>query len=323
MGQQVCGSQKTAKAKKSKVINIDFLLVGGAPALASLGGESNVKRKLNLLNKYCGDEEMMEQLHNDIEKVQREIRAFEDKCTLRSRATKQLEIHPTSDVKINQSRETILGWIQQIFSTRIRQQEDISMIYIIYLGYGKRGTGDWCCSDGGFISLENILEIVQQETSLYFHENQRKERFFPLLPKIAIFSDACYSANWVANTILNEELSLTANQKKKNALIFGGASLEEERKEIPLNSMKNSGVGGLRFEDKSENNNTQRKNLPVWYKSYDHIAILGSTTEGSVAGAWFRDIEVIDEDINFVKRVISRHQTPKYYEGRLYLSFLV
>lgn len=163
MGQQVCGATKTAKttkAKKSKVINIDFLLIGGAPSLASVGGESTVRRKLNLLSKYCGDEEMMEQLQNDMEKVQREIKVFEDKCSSRSRATKQLEIHPACDVKINQARETILIWIKQIYSARIRQPQDISLIYLIYLGYGKKGTGDWCCSDGGFISLENILEIV-------------------------------------------------------------------------------------------------------------------------------------------------------------------
>lgn len=64
MGQQVCGGQNSKTAKtaktvnKSKVIKIDFLLVSEAPSIASLGGESSIKRKLNLLNKYCGDEDI-------------------------------------------------------------------------------------------------------------------------------------------------------------------------------------------------------------------------------------------------------------------------
>lgn len=139
-----------------------------------------------------------------------------------------------------------------------------------------------------------------------------------------IFSDASDSANWATSALLNERglPMITAKKREKNALIFGSG---EEKKELspPSHShIKESGVGLSLEGVKSQNTQRTTGILPDWYKSYDHIAILGSATEGSVTGAWFRDIEVMDEDINFVKRVIFRHQTPKYYEGSMFTALM-
>jgi hypothetical protein len=314
---------------RNKSLNIDFLLIGGVPPLLKNLGE--VRRKLNLQSKYCGDEEIMEQILYDMEKVQREINSFENKCVFLSRtaAAKNIEIWPKSEMKINQSKKSILNWIQETYSTRIQRHSqgggggDISLIYIIYLGYGKKGTGDWCCSGGEFISLQNILEIVRQETRVFFQENKGKERFFPLLPKIFIFSDACNSASWA--TKMGEALlaTKTSSQDQKLHSPSSSKNLNISRSHTSASPGALASIEKLDISSSSTSTTSKREDaLPLWYNIYDHIAILGSATESSIAGAWFRDIEVMDEDINFVKRVIFRHQTPKYYEGRSFTALM-
>ena len=97
---------------------------------------------------------------------------------------------------------------------------------------------------------------------------------------------------------------------------------EKQHHTPPEESLNNLSSNSREYDITTTTKKKKLTSLPDWYNSHDHIAILGSATEGSVAGAWFRDIEVMDEDLTFVNRFIHRHQTPKYFEGRLFTALM-
>ena len=73
-----------------------------------------------------------------------------------------------------------------------------SPLNLYYSGYGERGTGNWCFSDGT-VSLKEVLDTIQSVN----HYNKKK------IKRIVIYSDCSYSGNWTDDLRKYKQLNTT------------------------------------------------------------------------------------------------------------------